>query len=28
MDQCNTKKVLHMYTMDTKYILCCNNTTI
>jgi len=28
MDQCITKQVLHMYSMDTKYILCCNNTTI
>ena len=24
-DQCITKKVLHVYTMDTCSVLCCNN---
>jgi len=28
IDQCITKLVLHVYTMDTRYMLCCNNTTI
>ena len=28
MDHCITKQVLHVYTMDTCSILCCNNMTI
>ena len=31
MDQCITRYVLHatfVYSMDTNYILCCNNTTL
>jgi len=28
MDQCIIKLVLHVYTMDTCSILCCNNTTL
>ena len=28
MDQRFTKKVLHVYLLDTWYILCYNNTTI
>jgi len=28
MDQCITKNVLHVYTMDTCSILCCNNITV
>jgi len=26
MDQCITKQVLHVYSMDMRNILCCNNT--
>jgi len=28
IDQCMTKKVLHVYTMDTCSILCCDNMTV
>jgi len=28
MDQCITNYVLRVYTMDTRYILSCDNTTI
>jgi len=28
MDQYITKLVLHVYSMDTRYILWCNNTTV
>jgi len=28
MDQCITKQVLHVYSMDTCFILCFKNTTI
>ena len=28
MDQCITKLVLHVYTMDTCSLLCCNNMTV
>jgi len=28
MDQCITKYVIHVYTMDTRSILCCNNMTV
>ena len=27
-DQCITKQVLHLYTMDTCSILCCNTMTV